>query len=202
MQKTICFLKRWVPVLGCFAVTSAAHATVPQDTYGAISKSNVFRLIAPDPVKQPANTAPLPRIIPTGIITFFAKRALFRVQWPAQPNTPPRDECFILSEGQRAGSIEVLQIDEKAGAIKFNNNGTIMLLSLEKDGGKPVPAPAQAPSPVLSSPFQASSQVPPSAKPLSAEEQTVLMEVERLRNADAIQKGHLPPLPPTALTPR
>ena len=39
-----------------------------------------------------------------------------------------------MSEGQRAGPIEVLQINEKAGSVKVNNSGTVMVLTFEKDG--------------------------------------------------------------------
>jgi len=38
-----------------------------------------------------------------------------------------------LSEGQRAGPIEVLQINEKADSVKVNNSGTLMVIAFETD---------------------------------------------------------------------
>lgn len=39
-------------------------------------------------------------------------------------------------------------------------------------------------------------------RPLSMEEQTAIMEVERLRTRDAVSRGEMPPLPPTPWTPQ
>jgi hypothetical protein len=41
----------------------------------------------------------------------------------------------------------------------------------------------------------------PVQQPLSAEEQTILMELERERTKDAVKQGLMPPLPPTFVTP-
>jgi hypothetical protein len=70
------------------------------------------------------------------------------VQMPARPPEPAKEQSFILTEGQREGQIEVLEIDEKLGSIKFNNFGTVVTLTLEKDGAKlPNTPPVALPPP-------------------------------------------------------
>jgi len=192
--------KGLVCALGCLAGASA-HAIVPGNPYETIIAANVFHLVAPA-ISPPTNQPPLPKIIANGIITILGKRVLFKVQWPARPNEPAREQSYILAQGERAGGIEVLEIDENAATIKFNNNGTVMVLGLNKDAPKPsaistpvvnTTAPIQPPSPV---------QAPAESTSLSPEEQIILMEVEREKNKAAVQKGLLPPLPPTPLTPQ
>jgi hypothetical protein len=135
------------------ALCSSAHAVV-SDSYQSIINRNVFNLQAPktNEAPPPTNTA-LPKIVPSGLTDITGvKQVIFKVQHPGQappsqhPGQPPassREESFILSEGQRAGQIEVIHIDEKAGLIRFNNAGTVQTLSLERDGAKPPTTPAQ-----------------------------------------------------------
>jgi hypothetical protein len=117
--------------------------------YDSIVARNVFALKPPPQAPDPElNKPPPPKITPTGITTILGnKRALFKVQMPARPPEPAKEQAFILTEGQREGQIEVLEIDEKAGSIKFNNFGTIVTLTLDKDGAKlpNTPAPAVPP---------------------------------------------------------
>jgi hypothetical protein len=46
----------------------------------------------------------------------------------------------MLTEGQRNGSIEVLQINEKTAKVKVDNSGTIMEITFERPGPAPPPA--------------------------------------------------------------
>jgi hypothetical protein len=95
----------------------------------------------------------LPRITLAGITTFpDRKSVLLKVRLPASRGEQAKEWSCILTEGQRAGPVEVLQIDEKAGSAKVNNAGTVMLLTFEKDGPvlqttplppEPPPVPAQ-----------------------------------------------------------
>jgi hypothetical protein len=127
-----------------------APDTASGNPYRAIVDRNVFGLKSPPPPPDPeANKPPPPKITPTGITTIFGnKRALFKVQMPARPPEPAKEQSFILTEGQREGQIEVLEIDEKLGSIKFNNFGTVVTLTLEKDGAKlPNTPPAALPPP-------------------------------------------------------
>ncbi len=65
---------------------------------------------------------------------------------PGKPGEGPKSEqSYILTEGQREGDIEVIEIDEKAGSVKVNNAGTIQTLTFEKDGAK-LPATVAPPS--------------------------------------------------------
>lgn len=135
------------------AIIYTSEGPAPSDTagnkYHAIVDRNVFGLKAPAPPPDPeANKPPPPKITPTGITTILGnKRALFKVQLPAKPPEPAKEQSFILTEGQREGQIEVLEIDEKLGSIKFNNFGTVVTLTLEKDGAKlpNTPPPAVPP---------------------------------------------------------
>jgi hypothetical protein len=90
-----------------------------------------------------------------------------------------------------------LQIDERTGSIKFNNHGTVMLLTLERDGVRPPVALVQDTGVPARPPAAARA----STTGLSAEEQMIIMEVEREKSRASIESGHLPSLPPTPLRP-
>lgn len=69
---------------------------------------------------------------------------------PSKPADPTKELSLILTEGQREGEIEVLQIDETVGSVKVSNSGTVMVLTFENDGAKSVPArPAPPGAPPL-----------------------------------------------------
>ena len=127
---------------------------------------NVFGLKAPPPPPDPeANKPPPPKITPTGITTILGnKRALFKVQLPARPPEPAKEQSYILTVGQREGQIEVLDIDEVAGSIKFNNYGSVVTLTLEKDGAKLPNTPPMAVPPPGPPPATAG-YAPPGANP-------------------------------------
>jgi len=124
------------------------QATVPEaniSAYEGIPQRNVFGLRPPttQPQQEPA-AAPLPKITLTGITTILdSKRALMKV---AAANTkqpdPAKELSLILTEGQREGDIEVLQIDERAGSVKVRNSGQVMVLTFDKDGAKLPATPA------------------------------------------------------------
>lgn len=139
----------------------------PSKRYEAIVARNVFALKPPPVPPDPElNKPPPPKITPTGITTILGnKRALFKVQMPAKPPEPAKEQSFILTEGQREGQIEVLEIDEKLGAIKFNNFGTVVTLTLEKDGAKlPNTPPPAMPAPGAPPPI--TGYAPPGGNPL------------------------------------
>jgi hypothetical protein len=135
------------------------EAIVPEAniaSYEGIPERNVFGLRPPPSQQQqePA-AAPLPKITLTGITTILdSKRALMKVAAAnAKQPDPTKELSLILTEGQREGEIEVLQIDEKAGSVKVRNSGTVMVLTFEKDGAKlpPTPAPGSPGAPQLPS---------------------------------------------------
>jgi hypothetical protein len=120
-------------------------ADVPQNPYQGILDRNVFNLRPPPkPGDNLPPPAPPPKITLTGFTTILGdKRVLFKVQEPARPPHPPKEESYILTEGQRDGDIEVLEVDAKAGVAKFNNHGTLQTLDLANNGAKLSRVPAQ-----------------------------------------------------------
>ncbi len=114
--------------------------------YHEIVAKNIFRLRPPQPKPVEVITAPLPTLILTGITTILGKKqALLKIRFPASPSNPPKEESCILTEGQRDGPVQVLQIEVKQACVKVNNSGTIMSLTFEKNGPKTgVPAPRPA----------------------------------------------------------
>ncbi len=126
---------------------AAAVAPEPQTGYRGIVDRNIFGLKPPPEPAQPPNTAQqLPKILLTGITTILGnKLALLKLQPPpAKAGEQLKEEPLMLTEGQREGPVEVLQIDEKAGAVRVNNSGTVTTLTFEKDAPKIAPAPAMA----------------------------------------------------------
>ena len=141
-------LKLLVYLSAALAVHATARAAVADGTanaYLAIPASNVFRLqpvVAHSPRPAPV---PLPGITLAGITTFERKCVLLKVRVPATPGEPAKERSCILAEGQRAGPIEVLEIDPKKGSVKVNNSGTVIVLTFEKEGpvlrNTPTPPP-------------------------------------------------------------
>ena len=131
----------------------ASLTAVVQDSaanrYEGIPGRNAFGL--KPPLKPEANTPPpqLAKIVLTGITTILGnKRALMKVHPGGTKPAEAKENSLILTEGQREGDIEVIEIDESAGSVKVNNAGTIMTLTFEKDGAKlpATPAPLVAAS--------------------------------------------------------
>ncbi|TAL02357.1 MAG: hypothetical protein EPO07_07425 [Verrucomicrobia bacterium] len=138
---------------GLLCLRVAAVTADPADNrYKVISERNVFGLKPPPPPVDPASQKPPPpKITLQGITRFLDKKqALFKVALPARPPEPAKESSLVLAEGERSGEITVLEIDETAGAIKFDNYGTVQTLTLEKDAAKPTPGalppPMMAPS--------------------------------------------------------
>lgn len=150
--------KSVICLLGGFALGTATYAAVNPESandssakggnpYNVIVDRNVFDLRAPPPPisSQPTNTPP-PNIKLTGITTILGKKqALFMVQEPAPPGKPAnKEESFILTEGQRQGAIEVLEINNSAKqpTVKIKNDGTVAVLTFEKVNLPQAPASA------------------------------------------------------------
>ena len=123
---------------------------------------NVFALkpppVAPK-VDPEANKPPPPPITLTGITTILgSKRVFLSVNMPPKPPEQGKVQSFMLSEGQRDGEIEVLEIDEKNGIVKVSEFGSVTNLTWEKNGakmagGQPTPAPAGGVPPPPANPF-------------------------------------------------
>jgi hypothetical protein len=120
------------------------------NAYTGIAARNVFGL-GPPPRPPNPPPAPFPRIMLLGITTILPdKRALLKVEFPAQPPEPAKEVSCIVTLGQRLGPIEVLAIDETTGSVRVNNSGTEMLLSFAQDGSRrqgTTPLPVASPPP-------------------------------------------------------
>jgi hypothetical protein len=118
--------------------------------YQSIVDRNVFSLKPPPPQADPVevNKPTALKITLTGITTILGnKRVLMKTPPPpSKPGQgqPQTEQSYILTEGQREGEIEVLEIDERAGSVKVNNAGSIQTLTFEKDGAKLPSTPAPA----------------------------------------------------------
>src|SRR5438876_6958948 len=106
--------------LGALMFCAGVKAAAPEDSapdtsgnpYQGIVDRNVFALKPPPAPQRPEdNKPPPPTIKLTGITTILGnKRVLMNVQMPAKPPEPAKLQSFILTEGQRDGEIEVLEI--------------------------------------------------------------------------------------------
>jgi hypothetical protein len=115
-------------------LVAGAHAQdqLPANNpYAAIVKRNAFGLAPPpEPADQPA-AEPAPKITPNGIMTIFGKpQVLFKVT-PTDPGSSAKEKTYILDIGQQEDGIAVVDIDDVAGDITFNNHGTIQELPLK-----------------------------------------------------------------------
>jgi hypothetical protein len=73
-----------------------------------------------------ADQTPPPQITLNGLTTIFGdRRALFKVQVDSTAK-----KSYFLAEGQRAGGIELLSVDIRAGKIKVNNHGITQIIAL------------------------------------------------------------------------
>ena len=136
-------------ILGTLVLGTGTNRLLAVDSdnpYQGIVDRNAFNLKPPPPPPDPESLKPPPlKITLTGITTILGnKRALLKTAPPpGKPGEPAKTEqSYILTEGQRDGDIEVLEIDDKAGSVKVNNSGTIMTLTFEKDGPKIASTPA------------------------------------------------------------
>src|SRR5260370_19158272 len=130
--------------LAVVAFAIGAQATIAASTenpYQGIVERNVWGLVPPPP--PPSNEPPkppAPKITLTGITTILgSKQALLTVQLPPKPGEPAKQEPLILSEGERQGEVEVLEIDDVAYTIKVNDYGEVMTIALEKQKDSPKP---------------------------------------------------------------
>ena len=126
-------------IAGAVALWAAATALAVESSgspYQSIVVRNVFGLKDPPPPQRPEdNKPPPPKIMLQGITTILGKkRALMKVMTPPKPGAKPEDQSLILTEGQREGDIEVLEIDEVNKTVKVNNSGTITNLDFKNNG--------------------------------------------------------------------
>jgi len=144
---------RHLPVVTClslFVLSSAmiCRALTPDNPYQAIVGRNVFSLKPPPPPPDPESLVkkePPPKIKLQGLNTILGRRqVLCKVMMPAKPpeRPQPKEESFVMGEGDRQGEIEVLEINMQAESVKFKNHDVVQLLNMKDDADKPVIAAA------------------------------------------------------------
>ena len=115
------------------AMNNSASANL--NPYAPIVARNIFGLL-PIPTNPPVDpnaalATPPPKITPNGTMTLFGvPQALFKVAWPPAGGQPAKEQSYVLAEGESQDNIEVTKIDQAAGVITFNNNGTVQVLPL------------------------------------------------------------------------
>lgn len=187
--------------VGLVLQMNANALTLEGSPYAAIVKRNVFRLTTPPPVEQDVPEVPPPKITLLGIVSGFGpKQVMFKIL----TGTPPRENSYALGEMEHADEIEVIEIMESAGLVRVKNHAREQTLSLEKDGLKPgslSPVAASAAmtraSPLGGGRLAGPNQ--PQQPAMTAEEQMVLIEINRKLTAGQVEKGLMPPLPPTSI---
>ncbi len=108
--------------------------------YGGIVERNVFALKDPPPVEKAVEPNPPPKFYLTGITTILGpKVAMFRaIPTGGKGADASKEESYMLSEGQRQGDVEVVNIDETAGMVKIMCAGTAMTLDFTNNAAKTV----------------------------------------------------------------
>src|SRR5262249_7303536 len=113
------------------------NAAASADYYKQIPARNLFGLHEQVVVVPEQPPPALPRIALNGITTMGRKLAFLKVQSPQGPGQQGKgEESLTLTEGQREGDIEILEIDEKAGTVRVKNSGTEMTIGFDKDAAK------------------------------------------------------------------
>jgi hypothetical protein len=157
-------------VVGVLLLTASARAAgsvAKSNPYSVIAQHNVFGLIPPPPPTDvSAEAASPPDIILNGIMNVFgSKYALFKL-------TADKGKNYLLGEGQSDGEIELLSVDDRAGAIKVKNHGVIQTIALAKPPAfTSTPAATTAGAvPTMAAPDNDAGRVPAEGIPFSATE--------------------------------
>lgn len=142
--------KKLILTAGCIALTLTARTAVktPEEVssgpsesdtlskdnpYTSIIQRNIFDLHdPPPPPPEKVDKGPPPNIKLTGITTIFGnKQALFIVNELGVGGKPPTTHSVILSENQRAGVLEVIEIDPKGRKATIKSDGVESTLNIE-----------------------------------------------------------------------
>ena len=147
---------KWVVgMVASFAFATGVQAIAPGSPgqpYNAIPDRNLFGLKPPQVLPEPVKEAPpLPKVILTGVTDILGmKLAFLKVQFPAKPGEPAKEQSMTLKEGEREGAIEVVDIDLR-GTVQVKNSGTMMPVTFDKLPPTPAPAPTAGATPNVSS---------------------------------------------------
>ena len=141
--------KIMIVVAGWLLASPHTVALAVENPYLAIVARNVFGLKEPPlPPNPEDNKPPPPKISLGGIATVLNKKqVLFQVETPPKPPQTGGKTAMILAVGETQDEIEVLEIVEATGTVKFRNHGVEQTKTMEKDSDRPVGT--ALPSPVL-----------------------------------------------------
>jgi len=134
---------------------SVAPEPVNDQPYSAIWVRNVFDLKPPPP--PPSNVAsntPPANIKLLGISTMLGnKRAILSVQEVAGPGRPPgKEQSYVMTEGQRQGPLEVLEIDPPNRKVKIKNEELVSTITFDTNKTSIGSAPGAPPAPAFTPP--------------------------------------------------
>jgi hypothetical protein len=135
-------------VLGGFAMAvQADDLAVASNPYSTITERNVFALVPipppPDPSTLVAPADPPPKITIQGMMTLFGKpQVLFKFTLKAPAGQQPKEESFVLSEGERQEDVEVTKIDMVGKTASFINHGIAQDVALSDTAKLTGPAPS------------------------------------------------------------
>jgi hypothetical protein len=150
-------VKPTASILTFLLAACAAWAVTPGaslSSYEEIPKHNAFNLHSPPQQEVSTAQQPLPKLLLTGITTILGNKLALLKALPAnKPGEQGKEQSFTLTEGQRDGYLQVLEIDEHAGRVKVSNSGTVMTLTFEHDSPKPPTVPPSTASALTSGRF-------------------------------------------------
>ena len=137
-----------VGALAIAALSPSANvlgAAASADYYQQIPARNLFGLHEPVQVTKDPPPIALPKIVLSGITTMGRKLVFLKVQPVQGPGQQTKgEESLMLTEGQREGDIEILEINENAGTVRLKNSGTEMTIGFDKDATKMAKTPPSA----------------------------------------------------------
>jgi hypothetical protein len=185
------------------SLASTASAVVVDgrnSPYQTIMDRNAFRLSPAKPVVAEPVVKPIsfPKITLTGITTILGRKMVFLTIAANKPGEMPRS--LVFTEGQAAYEVEVKSIDVNGGVVSLVNHGESQTLDFDHNG-EHASSPGHTPESIDRMPSQPT--LPPPVRmepPLSPEEQTALIEIQRIKYAQENNPVHQI-LPPTEMTP-
>jgi hypothetical protein len=129
-------------VIVAFFFSAKVFSAAAARDYSQIPVRNLFGLHEAEIKREEVIPPPLLKIVLNGITTMGSKLVFLKVQFPQKAGEQPQaEQSFMLTEGQREGGIEILEINERAGTIRVNNFGTEMTIGFDKDAAKIAKSP-------------------------------------------------------------
>ncbi len=174
------------------AGATVAVSNAKDGLYCTIERRNLFGLVplVNSRTEAPAPIIPRPKVTLAGIAALLGYKTAF-LMVPAAKAGGAR-ECLLLREGETQEEIQVRQIGDKT--VRVVNHGEEQILSFDDN-----PSQSAGVLVPIDSPVDRISPMPPPEKPLTHEQQLLLIEAQRLKamqDGDPVAKI----LPPTEMT--